>query len=70
MIDSPIEVNIKFPKGMSQRDKKIIAELLYREFNQRPPTTKEEAYLRTRAYIEEFLCLGTKHHNKPKGKRK
>jgi len=61
-----IELNVKFPKGMSQRDKNVIKDWLYLEFEQKPPKTQDEAYLRLRAYVEEYFCLGTRHHGKLK----
>ena len=57
-----MQLNIKFPKGMSRRDKDIILRQLYRHFQERPPATAEEGYLRMRALIEEHLCISTRHH--------
>ena len=56
-----MQLNIKFPKGMSRRDKDIILRQLYQHFEERPPATTQEGYLRMRALIEEYLCISTRH---------
>lgn len=66
MTEPNLELKLQFPRGMSKRDKRVIIDWLCIEFTRRPPKTQEEVYTRTRAYIEEFLCLGTKHHGKHK----
>lgn len=57
-----MQLNIKFPAGMSRRDKDIILRQLYKHFEKRPLTTIQEGYLRIRAFVEEHFCIGTGHH--------
>ncbi len=66
MTEPDLELRLQFPQGMSRRDKCIIMGWLYQEFERRPAKTHDELYTRARAYIEEYLCLGTKHHGKRK----
>lgn len=55
-----IHISIKFPNGMSDRDKQIILQMLRDEMAKNPPQTEAEATIRIRAFCEEHLVYGTR----------
>ena len=74
MTAKAINVEIKFPKGLSQRDKNLILDDLRSHFKKRAdngesPKDLKEANLWARAYVEEHWCLGTRLF-KPKSRIK
>lgn len=56
-------VNVKFPEGMSQRDKGIIIDVFLADCKRHPPKTQAEANMRFRAFVgEHFVNYGITHH--------
>lgn len=60
-----MEIQIKFPDGMSQRDKNIILEGLRERFKGRQAESRAEAEMWVKAYIEEHLCLSVRDYRPP-----
>jgi hypothetical protein len=55
-----MNVGIKFPEGMSQRDKEIILEMLRDEVKRNPPQNEEEVIAKIRAFLGEHLPYNTR----------
>ncbi|MEA5498030.1 hypothetical protein [Limnoraphis robusta] len=55
-----IHLNIRFPPGMSDRDKQIILNIAREKMAQTSPRTKEEAYQILQAILGEYLPYQTR----------
>jgi hypothetical protein len=55
-----MNIGIKFPEGMSQRDKEVILEMIREEMKRNPPKDEEEATMRIRAFLGEHLPYNTR----------
>jgi hypothetical protein len=59
------QLNVKFPDGMSQRDKNIIKAAFLSDCQRHPPQSQAEVHDRFRAFVgEHFINYGTIHHGK------
>ena len=63
-----IEIRVKFPAGMSDRDKSVIKQEFLESCQLDPPQTEQQAYDRFHAFVGEwYTFLGVRRHNRGKG---
>lgn len=55
-----MNISIKFPAGMSERDKQIIFNLLKQNIKANEGETEEEILRKCQAFIEEHLMFSTR----------
>lgn len=62
----PIDIQLKFPEGLSKRDQRVILETLEQRFQGRRFDSPEEGERAVQAIIEEYLGFSTQFEPEPK----
>lgn len=55
-----MNIDIKFPEGMSQRDKEVILEMIRDQMKRNPPKDENDAIVKIRAFLGEHLSYNTR----------
>lgn len=55
-----MNIDIKFPEGMSDRDKQIILEMVRDYARSNPPKDEDDAIIKIRAFLGEHLPYNTR----------